>query len=1031
MRILGLDIGTTSVGFALIEQQESNNSGKILRMGVRIFPEARDPDGTPLNQQRRDKRTIRRQLRRRRERRKSLNELLSSVSLLPKFNSLEWAVTMQLDPYQLRDKGLAAALEPFELGRALYHLSKRRHFKERDIAEDDSKNSSVMSKKEVAEDNERESFVSSLNKSGLTIGQSLARRSKDEKKRGVHANRAAVLDEFKRLCNKQSQYHPKLKDYTFRGAVEEAIFKQRPVFWRKSTLGSCRLMPGEPLCQKGSWLSQQRIMLERVNNLAIVGDNARPLDTEERLAVITALNTQKNMSWAGVRKVLEPIFKSRGESAKTIHFNLEYGDEKGGLKGNIVEVELAKIFGSKWKNHPQKDQLRQFLPSSLWEADYGEIGTQRVVIRPEQDRVLRKQVLAERLVADFGASKEQSEALVNLNFPQGWEPFSTKALEVFLPELEGGERFGVLLSSPDREKWRDQNFPDRERPTGEILDKLPSPKDKEEATRIARIKNPTVVRVQNELRKVVNNLIRVYGKPDLIRIELARDVGKSKREREELSSAMRAQERKRTTARKDLQSKGIADPSRDDVEKWLLWKECKEQCPYTGDMIGFDDLFSLGNFEIEHIWPRSLSLDNSFRNKTLCRKDVNIAKGNRLPFEFFKGRDDEWVAAKDRVWKMIGRDGMSPGKAKRFAAVNMPDDFSARQLNDTSYAAREARAFLQRLWPDIGPTAAVKVQSVTGQITAQLRKRWGLNNILADDGEKTRDDHRHHAIDALVVACADGGYIQKLSRWYKEKDEGRKPHLAEPWPKIREDTDKAVKEIVVSHRVRKKVSGALHKETIYGDTGINEKTKSGTYRIFVTRKKVDALSKTEIENIVDDNVRQIISDWVIEHGGDPKKAFSTYPKIGEEGPEIRKVRVYSKQQLNLMAPVSTGYADLGNNHHAAIYKLPNGKIKSNVVSLFETVSRLSRREPLVARDFGDSSIFLMSLSQGDSLYFPEGKMKGYWTVQSIWSAGPIVLCRSEDAQGATVIRPGAATIVAEGGHKVTIDPIGVVWPASD
>ena len=109
-------------------------------------------------------------------------------------------------------------------------------------------------------------------------------------------------------------------------------------------------------------------------------------------------------------------------------------------------------------------------------------------------------------------------------------------------------------------------------------------------------------------------------------------------------------------------------PSRDDIEKWLLWKESQERCPYTGDQIGFDDLFRAGRCQIEHIWPRSLSLDDSFRNKTLCRKDVNIAKGNRTPFEFFRGREAAWSAVKDCISKMIGRDGMLPGKAKRFVA---------------------------------------------------------------------------------------------------------------------------------------------------------------------------------------------------------------------------------------------------------------------------------------------------------------------------------------------------------------------------
>ncbi len=135
MRILGLDIGTTSIGFALIDLDTARETGAIVRLGVRIFPEARDPDGTPLNQTRRAKRMMRRQLRRRRERRRSLNEMLSDNGLLPKFGGDDWRAAMGADPYALRAKGLAEALTPHELGRALYHLSKRRHFKERDLAE--------------------------------------------------------------------------------------------------------------------------------------------------------------------------------------------------------------------------------------------------------------------------------------------------------------------------------------------------------------------------------------------------------------------------------------------------------------------------------------------------------------------------------------------------------------------------------------------------------------------------------------------------------------------------------------------------------------------------------------------------------------------------------------------------------------------------------------------------------------------------------------------------------------------------------
>jgi CRISPR-associated endonuclease Csn1 len=459
MLIFGLDIGTTSIGFAVIEHDDTRGSGHILRLGARIFPEARDPDGTPLNQQRRAKRMMRRQLRRRRARRRSLNELLAANGLLPPFGGDEWIAAMGIEPYALRARGLAEALTPYELGRALYHLSKRRHFRERDLAESDDPREEAKKADEEAAAKTRQGFVAQLKASGETLGEALSRRGAGERRRGEHATRAVVEEEFARLRTAQALHHPILRDHAFAGALQEAIFAQRPVFWRKSTLGACRFFPDAPLCPKGSWLSQQRVMLEKVNNLAIAGGNARPLDAEERRAILAALATQKKMGWNGVRAVLEPIFKARGESAKYARFNLEYGDEKGGLRGNLIEADLAKIFGARWANHPQKTALREFAPRALWEADYGEVGAQRVVIRRESERAHRRAVLADRLIADFAVSREEAAALTKLHFPQGWEPFSTKALEIFLPELEKGVRFGTLLARAGMGGLARQAFP--------------------------------------------------------------------------------------------------------------------------------------------------------------------------------------------------------------------------------------------------------------------------------------------------------------------------------------------------------------------------------------------------------------------------------------------------------------------------------------------------------------------------------------------------------------------------------------------
>lgn len=984
---------------------------------------------------------MRRQLRRRRQRRRALNETLHAADLLPRFEKdkgSEWSRVMAADPYELRRRGIEAPLTAFELGRTLYHLAKRRHFKGRDLAETEPNNETPD---EAAAKTNRDTTLTALRREGVTLGAWLAAKDADatkgrpprERRRGVHANRETIATEFEKLWTTQRTYHSILRDESFRHAVREIIFFQRPVFWRTNTLGSCRFMPGAPLCPRGSWLSQQRRMLEKLNNLALTGGNQRPLDAEERTAILTKLQVQAAMSWTGVRAALRPLYAARGEKGaeKGLKFNLELGGDKK-LPGNPLEAKLAKIFGESWLAHPHKQAIRDSAYDQLGAADYDRTpDDKRVIILSESERREKRSNAAMSFITKFGITQEQAAALEDIAFPTGWEPFSEAALRAFLPKLEESIRMGELLNGPTYENWRDTTFPGRERPTGEILDLLPSPRNKDEQERIAKIRNPTVVRIQNELRKVINNLIRVHGKPDRIRVELTRKVGKSKRERDEDQKRIRKNERDRKAAKADLESKGILQPSRDDIEKWLLWQECGEFDPYSGKSINFDDLFRNNIFQIEHIWPRSKSLDDAFGNKTLCHHDWNIRKNNRTPFEAF-GHTDEWSAMKNRIWKHVTEKHMSKGKALRFCREEpLPDDFSSRQLNDTGYAALQAVAFLKRLWPDVGPEAPVTVQTVSGRVTAQLRRLWHLNNILSGDGDKTRGDHRHHAVDALAVACAYPGVTQMLSRFWqsRENPSAQHHHLPPPWPTIRSDAEKSVREINVSHRVRRKVSGPLHMETSYGDTGEDVETRTGVYRLFVTRKRVDTLSKSELDDIRDDEVRQTIKDWVAKHGGDPKKAFATYPCLRQNGPEIRKVRLTIKQQRKLMASVSTGYADLGANHHIAIYRKSDGSADFEVVSLYEASRRLVRRKPIVRRDGGHELIFVMSLAQGDAVEFPNGE--GVWITQGVWSNGQIVLEHSNDAAHVTTTRPNPGTLLRKGCRKVSVDPIGRISRAHD
>ena len=638
---------------------------------------------------------------------------------------------------------------------------------------------------------------------------------------------------------------------TSRDVVRDTIFYQRPIFWRLKTLGECPMIPGADLCPKGSWLSQQRRMLENLNNLALVGEIRRPLNEEERQAILARLQQKTSMTWLGVRRALAPLFKARGEAGeeKALKFNQEEEGEKG-LAGNAVEAKLGEIFGKDWQDHPYRQEIRDSVPLQLWQADYEIVGNQRVAILPRAEREIRRTEVMRDLADRYDLTDAQSSEIQALEFPPGWERYSIEALQEILPHLEAGVSFVDIVSSPEWEEWRDGTFPGRKRPTHGVLDRLPSPADSEENRRIAGLRNPTAVRTHNELRKVVNNLIDLFGKPDLIRVSVTPDIGKSKRQREERQVVVRRQERLRKAAEKSLRENGEENPSRQQVEKWLLWEECGRQCPYTGDSITFDDLFRTEKFLVEPIWPLSRTLDDSYRNRTLCRKDVCAKKGNRTPYELFRDQPGEWDALVNRVsgTRTAGDGkGLPAGKFRRFISASIPDDPASRQFHDTSHTAREILACLEKLWPAPDSGAPVRVHAISGRFVTQVRRLWDLNNILGQGGEKTRADHRHHAIDALTVACCHPDMPQSLSRYWQEQgnSDSMPLRLALPWKTIRYDAESAVKDVIVSHRVRRKVSGPLHRETVYGDTGkqIGEDGNGTDVRYFVRRKPVEELKE--------------------------------------------------------------------------------------------------------------------------------------------------------------------------------------------
>ena len=378
------------------------------------------------------------------------------------------------------------------------------------------------------------------------------------------------------------------------------------------------------------------------------------------------------------------------------------------------------------------------------------------------------------------------------------------------------------------------------------------------------INNPLVLRALHELRKVVNGVIREHGRPARIHLEMARDLKMSPKQREDYLTKIRGHEKERETAKKKLEENGIA-PTRDAVTLYRLWEEQKHLCIYSGKTICLTDHLLGGEIHIDHIYPRRAG-DDSYLNKVVCFWDENGEKGDRLPSEWLAADPEKFEAIQQRAAKLK----LHPAKRRRLRAEKLPEGFTERDLVDTAYMARAARHYLTLLVDEPHHVLCTK-----GRHTGFLRNHWQINHLLRDDqlDLKNRDDHRHHALDAILIALCDGSRLQHISaqlkyknRWEDERgDNGKivrryrlKPtadNLPAPWPTFRDDVQTALDSIWVSHKPNRKLSGKLHEETNYGATG-----KPGE---LVRRKPVASLSPKELKDrIRDPEIEKILKAYV-------------------------------------------------------------------------------------------------------------------------------------------------------------------------
>ena len=1001
---LGLDIGTNSIGWAVIGCDDALEQIGLIGCGARIFQEAVDvKTKTPKNQARRAARSARRLVSRRKMRRNKILNILLQNNLLPE-DAIEreklFTGNQLYDPYELRRRALDDKLKSYEFGRVLYHLSQRRGFQS---------NRKAASK----EDGDVKKAITSLHQEMIdsksrTLGEYLASQSV---KRNRYTDRAMYQEEFEQIWQSQQKHYPDLLNPAFKVAIHNAIFFQRPLKIQKNLVGKCTFEPGRKRASRALLEYQRFRMLQDLNHLTIknpITREYRPLEIDEREELLRLLEKQKTLSWSSARKKLK---LHEGEV-----FNLEEGKKKE-LTGNRTSYTLRSILEKQWVEMTQEKQ--------------NGLVTDMLTIDNEQG-------FLNRMKSHWGFDNDTAEKLAKTELEQGYARLSHKAICKILPHLEDGLNYFLASFAA-----YDPCPPDKKASIIRLVkdgvefdkacktvgyDKLTNPKPTDELGEPPYLRNPVVQKAMYETRKLINAIIRQYGKPASIRIEMARDMKLTKRQKEELQKRQNDNKRANERAEKILQDEfGIQNPTREDIQKYNMWLECKMICPYTGEKISREMLFS-PEVDVEHILPYSRSLDDSYMNKTLCMAAENRAvKQNKTPYEAYHADTEKYLKILQQVKPLPWP------KRKKFEQKEIDSDKCVtRQLNDTRYICVEVKKYLQQL--------GVGVEVSKGEATAALRHRWNLNRILARDGiiEKNREDHRHHAVDAVVIALTSRALFQKLSSLSAKSGVAlseRGFHVDKPWPSFYEDVNEKVKNIIVSHAPSRKISGALHEETAYG--------YSEHEKCFVYRKPLSSLTVNEVEKIRDKKIKELAEERLAQSDGNLKKAFgdANNPLLHvDKKTPIRTVRL----AINLNPVIVYGvknrdgsaykFFKYGNNHHVEIIEnIKTGNRKGIFITALEAAKRARRdKTSIIQQDHGQEWKFIMFLAINDMIEIEKDGKRLYYRVQILDGSNKRITFRLHLA--ATLDEKNTQLVGYPNRlrcSKVTIDHLGNIYPCND
>lgn len=988
---LGLDIGTNSIGWCVYALDTDGAPQRIVRLGARIFSDGRDPKTmASLAASRRQARQARRRRDRVLKRRQRLMQLLIGAGLMPTDEAGRKSI-QQEDPFQLRALGLDAPLTLHQLGRALYHLCRKRGFKSSRKDRTDAEKEKDAGKVQVAV----QALQTRISTAGCrTVGEYLAREHAE--RRPVRARRAIdghyvlylqrqmVQDEFERLWRAQQAHHPEVLTNALYDLLLDSMLFQRRL---KPVLpGRCLFEEDEhrlPLCTP---LQQRFRILQELNNIRVKdGIGYRPLRLEERNAMRELL----------LRESKQVTFSKLAKSAglgKATAFNLE-SEKRKGLNGDATSAQFSSdgALGDAWCQLPPAAQ--EALAIMVERADQDDLLVQALLALPDNvapaEDILRPQPYErhwlEALAKTPALTPAQAQTIAHIRLTEDYGSLSRKALLRIVPQLESEvvtydvavQRAGYTHHSQlhTGEFYKELPY------YGELLRVHTTPAetahDKDER-RYGKIANPTVHVGLNQLRQLINALIRRYGNPSEIVVELAREFGLSGERRREIDREQAENQKRNEAFDQRLLALGQA-PSRENRLRLRLWRELGDDdaldrmCIYSGKQIGMAMLFS-DEIEVDHILPFSRSLHDGIGNKALCLRRANRDKADNTPYEAFGHSPPgyDWGAIDLRVQQLFA--GSAHPATRRKAEYFREDalsrflgesDFLARHLTDTAYLSRVAKQYLSYI------CHKDRVWVSTGRLTGMLRGKWGLNRMLSGDNLKNRNDHRHHALDAAVIGLCDRSLIQRISTAAARAEKHGEQRLLEaldyPWPGFREELRDTLNSVAVSHKPDHGRQAAMHNDTNYGLRG--EADKKG--RPLVGRRvPLDSLKgANDLSEIADVHLRGRLHALLspLANTKDIKAALQQFSQTTGIRRTVKQERLSVIAIHDRRSGQPYRFVKGDGNYCYDIFKRDDGRWDGRVVSLFEANQWSDSEARIKPKHTDDGSQLLMRLCKGDIL----------------------------------------------------------------